>query len=312
VSVLLYAVTVVVLFRLAKAAYGTDAAMVSLAPLWFFPTLFAWSVSAMKESEMYSVGAIALVSTVGVVRARRWDIRAGCAIALVIACATLQGLRAGALEIVVGGLAIGLALRVATLRSWTVLLALAAVPLLAWGAARPGVVSRIDDQVRTAARRHMGYVWTPGESYRALDEHFYNYDDVEEIRLLAPNAIATMTHIEMARFLLRSVAAFFLVPEVWRQYGVRIRWLFPEQVAWYAALLLAIPGTVAAWRRDPLVTALLVGSVAAGVAIIAPNSGNIATLMRHRDIVSPYLFVLAAVGAVSVLRLAAQRGTAWR
>ncbi len=311
-STVLYAVAVVLLYRLARRAYGGLPAMLTAIALWYFPSLFAWSVSAMKESEMVCVSAIALVATVGIARAGTWTSRLAFALVLVLAVVTLRGLRAGALEIVAGGLALGLLLRIVTLRSSLLLAALIAVPLALWLAARPSVIARVEDQIRTAARHHIGNVWTPGESYRVLDERFYNYDDVQEIRLVQPNAIATMTHPEMARFLIRSAVTFLLVPELWRPLGTRVRWLIPQQVVWYAALLLAVPGLLAGWRHDPLVTGLLFGSLLAGVAIIAPNSGNIATLIRHRDMVSPFVFMLAAVGAAALLRTAAYRGLSWR
>ncbi|MCC7418344.1 MAG: glycosyltransferase family 39 protein [Acidobacteria bacterium] len=313
VSVVLYTGAVVVLFRLAKRAYGTAPAMLALVPLWFMPSLFAWSVSAMKEAEMVCLGAAVLAATLGLIRSRAWPARLLSAAVLIIAMAALDGLRAGALPIVVGGLAAGLLLRAVTRRSWALLAVLAAAPAALWMAPSvPGIAARAGDLVRTAAHRHIGYVWTPGETYRVLDEHFYNYDDVEEIRLAQPGAISRMTHPEMLRFLVRSAISFFLVPEVWKPSGERIRWLFPQQVVWYAALLLAVPGALAGWRRDPLVTSLLLGSIAAGAAIIAPNSGNVATLIRHRDMVSPFVFVLAAVGACRAVRAVARRGPAWR
>lgn len=311
-SILLYAVAVILLYRLTRRAYGGLAAMLALVALWYFPSLFAWSVSAMKEAEMACLSAIALVTTVGAVRARTWVPRLTFIVALGSTLIALQGLRAGALEIVAGGLAVGLVLRLVTLRSSFVLAALIALPIAAWVVSRPSVIARVDDQLKLAARHHIGNVWTPGASYRVLDDRFYNYDDVEEIRMTRPNGIATMTHPEMARFLVRASLAFFVVPELWEPIRGRVRWLVPQQVAWYAALLLAIPGLIVAWRRDPLVASLLAGSVFAGMAIIGPNSGNIATLIRHRDMVSPFVFVLAGVGAVAAIRAAAQRGLSWR
>lgn len=308
VSTVLYGIAVVLLYRLARRAYGPVPAMLTALSLWYFPSLFAWSVSAMKESEMVCVSAVALAATVGVIRAQTPSRRAVFALVLALAMVTLQGLRAGALEIVAGGLVLGVLLRIATLRSWLLVATIVVVPLALWSAVRPSLITRLDDQIKIAARHHIGNVWTPGESYRVLDERFYNYDDVQEIRLVQPNAIDAMTHAEMARYLIRSAGSFFVVPELWHPLGKRVRWLIPEQVVWYAALLLAVPGLIAGWRQDALVTSLLAGSILAGMAIIAPNSGNIATLIRHRDMVSPFVFMLAAVGAASLLRAAAHRG----
>jgi hypothetical protein len=66
-------------------------------------------------------------------------------------------------------------------------------------------------------------------------------------------------------------------------------------------LLLAAVGTVAGFRRHALMTALLLGVSIAGVMVIAPNSGNIGTLVRHRDMIVPFVVCLAAMGAAHLM-----------
>jgi hypothetical protein len=311
-SIVMYTVVVVLLYRITRRAFGPLPGMLAAIALWFGPTLFTWSISAMKESEMLCLSVVAIVATVATVRERAWMRRLGAAAAFIFAVIGLVGLRAGALEMTVGGIVLGFTLRLMTLR-WSLLLVMViALPSALWLAARPSVVARVEAQVKIAAKHHIGHVWTPGESYRVLDERFYNYDDVEEIRMLQPNGISTMTRLEMGRYLFRAGAAFLLMPELWHRLGPHIRWLVPSQVLWYAALLLAVPGILVGWRRDALVTSLLTGSVIAGASVIAPNSGNIATLIRHRDLISPFVFILAAVGATAIMNAAARRVPQWR
>ena len=54
-------------------------------------------------------------------------------------------------------------------------------------------------------------------------------------------------------------------------------------------------------RRDPLVTLVCLGYIVMGLAAIAANGGNVGTLVRHRDMVVPFVAVLASVGFVRVL-----------
>jgi hypothetical protein len=70
--------------------------------------------------------------------------------------------------------------------------------------------------------------------------------------------------------------------------------MLPEQCAWYALVVFAVVGVRAAARRDPLLTSMLVACVVAGMIIITPNSGNVGTLVRHRDMVVPAIVWLAA------------------
>ena len=64
-------------------------------------------------------------------------------------------------------------------------------------------------------------------------------------------------------------------------------------------VVLAAIGVVAGLRRDPLVTCLLCGVTAAGALAIGLNSGNIGTMVRHRDTVVPFVVWLSALGAVT-------------
>jgi hypothetical protein len=312
VGIALHAIGVVLLHRLVRRSYGPSAAMLCAAAVWYFPTLFLWSLSAMKEPEGFALSVLALVATVGIVRGDGWRVRLASAMCIGVAFAGLAGFRAGAVAIVFGGLAIGLFLRIVTSRSWALLATILLVPCGLWLAGRAGLTARARDEVRTFARHHLGHILTPGESYRVLDERFYYYDDPLEVTLVHPHTVATMTRAEMGRYLIRASAAFFLEPELWRPLAANVRWFIPIQVVWYVALLMAVPGLAVAWRRDPLVTCLIVGCIAGCVAVVAPNSGNIATLIRHRDMMSPFLFVLAAVGATAVMQKAVRGGATWR
>ena len=75
----------------------------------------------------------------------------------------------------------------------------------------------------------------------------------------------------------------------------------PQQMAWLLLLLLTGWGTWVGFRRDALLTALCLGHCLAVAAVIAPNSGNVGTLIRHRDIVVPFVVWLGGLGVVTAL-----------
>jgi hypothetical protein len=58
-------------------------------------------------------------------------------------------------------------------------------------------------------------------------------------------------------------------------------------------------GLVAGLRRDALVTCLLASFAVIGAGVIALNSGNIGTMVRHRDTIVPFVVWLSALGAVT-------------
>ena len=69
---------------------------------------------------------------------------------------------------------------------------------------------------------------------------------------------------------------------------------------WLLIVGFAPVGLVAGWRRDPLVTSLLIGFVLPTAAALAVTNGNVGTLLRLRGLVSPYLIWVAVVGGLSV------------
>lgn len=282
--------TAVVLHRLVRSAYGWEAALLGFVLLLFLPTPVLWSVGALKESLYVFLAALALVATVTVLRSPRIVTRAAALAVLAGAVLAIDGVRAGAFLIVTLGLAAGIAASVVIRRISLVLLILVALPFLAIRAAEnPAVQARLTSQLAASGQLHIGHVRTEGHSYKLLDSHFYSENAV--------NAMA-MTPPETARFVVRALADFIVVPLPWQTESASEMVFLAQQVIWYVLVVLAFVGVVAGVRRDALVTGTLVGLVATGAAVIALNSGNIGTMVRHRDTVVPFLVWLSALGAM--------------
>jgi hypothetical protein len=126
-----------------------------------------------------------------------------------------------------------------------------------------------------------------------LDQRFYS-DSPQG------NAIATMTPPEAGRFVIRAIASFVLVPLPGQIQSVPEMLFLPQQVAWYGLTILWVVGLFAGLKRDALVTCLLASFTAAGAAVIALNSGNIGTMVRHRDTLIPFIVWLSALGALEL------------
>jgi hypothetical protein len=293
----LFLTGIVILYRLVRVSYGPIPALVGFAYVLFLPSLFMWSVSALKESLYLLLTSLVLARTMATARAPGVVARAGALIVVVGVGSWLETLRTGGRAITLGGAALGYALRIVSLRRWATALAFGlalAAAVVVW---QRGLPTLVQNQLQASARYHRGHVFTPGHSYKLLDQRFYSSG-------WAPLAFPTMTPDETARYLVRAPLHFVVEPIPWHVVSRLALAYLPELVIWYTAVLLVPPGLVAGFRRDALLTCVLAGYSFISAGIIALNSGNIGTLVRHRALVVPYLGWISALGLVSLLAAA--------
>ena len=162
--------------------------------------------------------------------------------------------------------------------------------------------ARMLDALTAAAKQHTGHVFTVGHAYKTLDEKFYAKVETPSTSKLA------LTPAEAARYVVRSGVSFVTVPFPW-QVATRSELAFlPEQLVWYLIVVMVCVGLRPAWRRDPLLAALLIGYVLPLAAALALINGNVGTLVRLRGLVTPFLIWIGALGcAVALERLVAGR-----
>lgn len=274
-------------YRIVRARFGAAVATCGLTLLLVWPSLFMWSVAVLKESFQFFLTAAVTAAAYHVVRSPRWIARAGFLAAAVGGVYLLSTLRSGAAEIAVAGIGVAVMFRAMAARRWIVI----AVAVLTV-AAVAGQHDQFVRAVRTAANRHVGYWGSPGRGYQLLDITFYS----------SPAIVETMTFAESVQFLARATVAFVVVPTPWTAGSSSELALAPQQIAWYLGVLAALIGVHVGVRRDAWLTCVLAGVAIAGLIIIAPNSGNVGTLVRHRDLIVPFVLWLSVIGAVPSLR----------
>src|SRR4051812_42223799 len=103
----IYVVGALLLHRLARRSFGRLPAMCGLAALLFFPSLFFWSISALKEPMYTCAAAIELLLVVQIVRAPGIVRRVAAAAALIIAAFVLESLRKGGMQVAALGAIVG-------------------------------------------------------------------------------------------------------------------------------------------------------------------------------------------------------------
>jgi hypothetical protein len=291
-GVAFYLTGTLILYRLVRPALGRMPALVGLAFLLFLPSLFAWSISALKEPLYFLLTASSVALAVRVVRGPGLWRRLAAAGAVVAIAAIIDTVRpsGGLLSAVsvIGGL--GAAVLVS--RPRLLIATMVAVPIAAGAAlARPAARVKVYAGVQAAARQHWGHVATPGYVYHLLDDRLY--PDKSEI--------ADMQFGESARFVTRAMARYVTAPLPWEVQSRPALSYVPEQIVWYILVLLAPIGFVLACRRDALTAGLLMAHALVAAITVALISGNVGTLVRHRGLALPYLVWLSAVGACGLL-----------
>jgi len=292
VSVCGFLIGAIVMYRVVRADFGPATALGGLVTVLFWPTWFAWSVSMLKESLQFLLTVTVVWGAVRVMKGGIGGALAfaatGCAIAITIT------LRSGVVAIPIAGVLLGLFGLLAARRPSAALVLAGALAVFAVvGVTRPAAKARATEEIRMAVGRHVGNVRSLGNPYKTADQRLYSD---------WPESWTTTDRDEGIRFLLRSAVAFVLVPLPWQVGSFAGLAILPQQFAWYLIVALAIPGVWFGLRAAPQLTMTLAGCCVAGLIVVAPNSGNIGTLIRHRDMIVPFMAWLGAAGAARIAR----------
>lgn len=292
-NALLFVSAAYLLFRLCRPGLGATTSAIALVALLFVPSLLVSSVSASKEPLYFFVTAVLLSAAVAVIRQPAVLTKIAGGLVAATCLWVLDDLRRGALALGVSGLAIALAVRVvfATPRRLLAGAALAAtVTLAVW--TQPPLRARFLDATASVAKVHAGHVFTSGHAYKLLDEGFYMHPGTPAAWPLE------LTGLQAGRFLVRAAISFVVTPLPWEMISRSELIFFPEHVFWLLMVLCVPIGVVAGWRRDPTITACLVGFALPTAAVLAVTTGNVGTLLRLRGLVTPYLLWFAVLGAL--------------
>jgi hypothetical protein len=289
VSALLYLTGAFAMYRVVRPGFGRLAALSGLALILFLPSLFAWSLSVLKEPVFFALFAALIVMTVAAGRRSSWLVRGVCAVAVLALAYLAESIRAGGFVVVGAGTTIGVVMAIGAARP-KLLAAAAAVAIIF----APVLLNngRVQDQITAAsgaaARRHWDHVNAPGHSYTIFEPSFYRDEPVA----------GRLTTSDRLRLAAGGLAAYVFVPAPWQMQSRSELLYQPEQVIWYAMVALLPFGVVAGFRRDPLVTSIFLGHLVVAVTLVALTSGNIGTLVRHRALAMPYVAWFSGLGFV--------------
>lgn len=133
-----------------------------------------------------------------------------------------------------------------------------------------------------------------GFSYRLLPDHYY----------LLPGTDQVFSNLRLPEFgvmFAKGWAYFLLAPFPWATASLGQLTVYPWMLIWYGLLTLAFLGLILALASNSRPTLVLMIYVLFMGSAIALSSGNIGTVFRHRDLVSPVLLIFSGVALGRVL-----------
>ena len=297
-SALAYLTAAFALYRIVRPSFGKPASLFGLALLLFLPSLFAWSISVLKEPVFFAVMATVVVLTVTAGRRGSWLLRLTAAIVVAVAALLAETIRDGGLVVAGVGTAIGVIAAFCLARpralAASLVVAMAVAPVLL---SRGDVQDRITAASAAAARRHWDQANAPGHSYMILAPAFYREEPVA----------GSLTTGDQVRLATGGFVSYVTVPLPWQARSRTELAYLPEQVIWYALVILLPIGVVAGLRRDVFLTSILLGHLVVSMALVALTSGNVGTLVRHRALAMPYVVWFSGLGLTAALAWLAQR-----
>ena len=300
VGVAMYLFGAVVLYRTVRSTFGRAPALGGLGFVLFLPSLFAWSISALKEPLYFLFTACSVACALAVVRSRRWTIKLASLAAVVALVAALQTIRDQGGVLTGGGIAVGFLIGWLISRPRVLIACAVALPIVLGAAlSRPQNQLNAYLALQRAARQHWGHVETQGWVYELLDPRFYG----------DASTISDLRFRDSALYVVRAFERYVTVPWPWEVQSRAMLLDIPEQVVWYLLVLLLPAGLIASFRRDPMLTGLLFGTALVSIVAIALTSGNVGTLVRHRSLAMPYLVFLSLAGLCELLSRARTRAT---
>lgn len=292
VNIVVFLVAAVLLYRLVRRSYGPVPALGVLIGLMCWPTLVIWSAATLKESIYFGLLVVTVVATVTLVRRPGWGRRLLLGVIILLAAATLPTIRFAAYVPALAVVSVGAIFWLTRTRLGRVVVCALILGGVAWAWPERGrAEAQLVRLVRFTAFKHIGHVTTQGYSYKLLDDQFYADFD----------RVGRMSFDEGFRFVGRALAAFVAQPIPWRAQSPAILMFAPQQIFWYVVVALVPFGIIYAMRYDVLLTLVLLVLIAVEVAAVSLPSGNIGTLVRHRDMVVPFILCFASAGAVAVL-----------
>lgn len=285
------------IFWLARACFNTPVARWTGAAVAFLPSLILWSTSNLKDPLLALLTALLFQLALMARRSKSLWVTALIAGTFLLALGVHISLRSAVYSLTLAGCIAAAPVVIWCLRRrWRILACGAVLVGALWVHPldlRPGLAS--------AFFRNVGHFTTPGTSYYYLPEAFYSPGYVWQWAQAGSIDGAILSALG------RAVGHYLLEPLPLRLDNMFTVIIYPQVIAWYLVLPFAFWGIWSALRQNIRDTLAIVLTMPVWIFIGALTNGNVGTVFRIRDMITPFMLIFACA---QIWRLTAQ--ASWR
>ena len=271
-----------------------------------FPSMVLWSTTNLKDIPLTFFTTLILFLYSQLFRARNRRSRLVLLLLLLVSLGIHMTFRSVELSILLAALLLVLYFLTRFIRAhpvWTGCLLLA---LLALGTAlsfREPVGYQIRQVLGQLFNWHVGFNMTPGSSYKYLPDEFYR--GTYRLEWVETGRMNSAILLGMGW----AVLHYLFEPFPWN-ISNWFQWLaYPQLLIWYALFPFAVTGLILGLRKKQEITLALVLTTIAFVGIGALAHGNIGTLFRQRDMVTPLFLIIGCAGLHRIVRQSYWQGS---
>lgn len=275
------------IYYIVKDIFGKGPAKLSALLTVFTPSLFLWSITFLKDIPFIFIGCIILWSFLRFQKTKR-ALYLFILFSAILAQYTIRP--TFSIPLIMG--TIILSYFIVSKISWKkkiiifICLLILIVPL----SYRINFKITVNNQITKILDYTRGIVNTGGSIYKIFDDKYYRGGSMSHSN--------NISYIDLTKGFFKGWFYFLLVPFPWKIYTKLLLLSYPQVILWYLFIPFVFIGMVIALRYKWRETFIIFVYIIIIGFIVATHSGNIGTVFRHRDMLTPFFLIFGSVGLI--------------
>lgn len=277
------------IYYVAKEIFGKRVAKLAAILTIFLPSLVFWSITFLKDTPYILVSCIVLWSVLKYRKTKK---------IFYLFIFFLAILNQASIRYTIPLISIALPLFLSYFIvsgiSWRkktaiiVCMLIIVVPLLP----RINIINKVSNQIVRSLNYTRGVVNTGGTVYKVFDAKYYRGGSMSNSNHIS--------FIDFTKGFFRGWFYFLLLPFPWKTYTGLQLISYPQVILWYLLIPFVFIGMITALRYKWRETFIILTYIFFLGSMIALTGGNIGTVFRHRDILTPFFLIFGSLGLIKI------------